>query len=287
MKKLFIYFFVLFTLASCNSEYQRLLKSANYEEKRVKAIELYNNKKYSKAIPLFEELITVFRGTSKAEEIYYYFSKSYFGNKEYLLANYHLSQFVVSYPTSPYAEEAAFLSAYCHYLSSPRVELEQTSTSGAINELQYFVNRYPKSSKVDTCNKLIDELRFKLEEKAYKNAYLYYNMDYYNSASVLFNQLLKDFPDTKRRPELYFMIVKSGYLYAANSVKKKKKERFLAAKENYIKFADVLWRSKYAKEAEDIYNKINKSLEVLNDPTNDNDDLPKERKSKKVKKEFE
>ncbi len=285
MKQLFIYFFVLFTLAGCSSDYQRLLKSANYEEKRVKAIELYNNKKYSKAIPLFEELITVFRGTSKAEEIYYYFAKSYFGNKEYLLANYHLSQFVVSYPTSPHAEESAFLSAYCHYLNSPRVELEQTSTSSAINELQYFVNKYPKSTKIDTCNKLVEELRLKLENKAYRNAYLYYNMDYFNSASVLFNQLLKDFPDTKRRPELYFMIVKSGYLYANNSVRKKKKERFISAKENYIKFAEVLWRSKYAKEAEDIYNKITKSLQIIE--SGGEMATIKEKRDKKIKTEFE
>src|SRR5690606_19541175 len=121
-----------------------------------------------------------------------------------------------SYPTSPYAEECTFLSAYCQYLSSPRVDLDQTSTYNAIDELQYFVNRYPRSTKIDTCNKLIDELRLKLETKAYNNAYLFYNMEYYNSASVLFAQLLRDFPDTKRRPELYYMIVKSGYLYANN-----------------------------------------------------------------------
>jgi outer membrane protein assembly factor BamD len=245
------------------SEYQKLVKSSDYALKYEKAKEYYNKKKYSKALTLFEELLTIYRGTSKAEEIYYYYAYSHYGVGDYILANHFFSTYASIYPMSNRVEECEFMAAYCHYLDSPRDALDQSNTLLAISELQSFVNRYPQSSRVARCNELIDELRKKLENKAYRNAMQYYSMEKYNSASVAFANVLKEFPDTDRRFEIYYMIIKSNYMYGKLSVRTKKKERLQLAKDNYIKFADKLASSKYAKLAEDIYQKVENELKLL------------------------
>ena len=41
-----------------------------------KAVELFENGEFVKAFPLFDELLLLYRGTDKAEHIYYYYSLS-------------------------------------------------------------------------------------------------------------------------------------------------------------------------------------------------------------------
>ena len=61
---------LIFTAVAC-SKYQKVLKSNDYELKYVKAKEYYNKNDYFRALPLFEELVNVFKGTDRAENLYY------------------------------------------------------------------------------------------------------------------------------------------------------------------------------------------------------------------------
>lgn len=260
-KKVALLFFsiALITLASCN-KYNRLLKSSDFELKYTKAVEYYGKKNYVKALPLFEELMTVYRGTAKAEQVSYYYAYCNFGLEDYLLASYHLKNFVKTFPNSEYAEEAQFTSAYCYYLDSPVYSLDQENTIKAINEFQLFVNMYPNSARIKDCNDYIDLLRRKLERKAYENATLYFNIEDYKASMQAFRNLLKDFPDNPYREEANFMILKSNFLLAKNSITEKKQERYKSTIEVYYKFIDNYKDSKYLQEAEFIFESAQKQL---------------------------
>ena len=153
---------VIFSLVSC-SKYQRLLKSSDFEAKYKAAVDYYNKKDYYRSLQLLEELIALYRGTAKGEDVYYYYAKSNYGISDYLTAAYHFETFTKTFPSSPRAEECAYLNAYCYYLDSPVSSLDQDNTMQAIQQFQLFVNHYPQSEKVADCNRLMDELRFKLE----------------------------------------------------------------------------------------------------------------------------
>jgi len=51
-----------------------------------------------------------------------------------------------------------YMNAYCYYLNSPHYKLDQTYTENALAELQNFIDQYPESHKLDTCNLLMDKL---------------------------------------------------------------------------------------------------------------------------------
>jgi outer membrane protein assembly factor BamD len=243
--------FLLF-LAGC-SEYQKALKSPDYKLKRQVALKLYEKGDYKRALPLIEELLTITRGTSEAEKFYYYYAKCHFGIKDYESAQYYFETFLGTFPTSGFAEDAAFMSAYSLYLQSPRYDLDASSTRKAIQELQYFINRYPRSQRVAECNRLMDELRLKLEKKSFRAAQLYFNMEYYVAAILSFKNFLKDFPDSRFEEDAYYYIVKSAYLYALKSVEQKKAERFEEAVKYYHTFAEKFPKSRYANEVNMMY----------------------------------
>jgi len=229
------------------------MKSTDNELKYNEAIKYYNNKKYYQSLQLLEELISIYKGSNRAEEVYYYYCMSYYGTGEYLTAAFHLNNFAKTYPASKHAEEAQFLNAYCYYLDSPIYSLDQKSTLDAIRQFQLFINRYPQSARLEECNRLIDELRLKLETKAYNNARLYYKMNEFRSAAVAFENVIKEFPSTSYKEECLFLSVKASYLFAENSIESKKTDRYKAAVEQYYKLIDAFPQSKYLREAERIF----------------------------------
>jgi len=255
-------FSIMLVFAGC-SKYQRILKSNDFEKKFEVAKAYYDNGKYQKAFPLFEELITVFRGTSKAEDVYYYYAYSNYKLGDFMLAGYHFDNFVRTFPRSDRAEDAQFMNAKCYFLDSSEPSLDQTSTKKAIDELQLFINKYPESPKVDECNDLMDRLRFKLETKAYNGAKLYYRLGEYKAAIFALRNTLAEFPDTRHREEISFMIVRSSYLLADNSIDEKKIERFEQALRECDEFIERYPRASDVKNAESIKEDSKKELEKI------------------------
>ncbi|MEO8151391.1 MAG: outer membrane protein assembly factor BamD [Bacteroidia bacterium] len=243
---------VMFSLVSC-SKYQRLLKSGDYEAKYKAAVDYYNKKDYYRSLQLLEELIALYRGTAKGEDVYYYYAKSNYGIGDYVTAAYHFETFTKTFPSSTRAEECAYLNAYCYYLDSPISSLDQENTMQAIQQFQLFANHYPQSEKVADCNKLMDELRFKLETKEFDNAKLFYNTEDYKSAITALNNVIRDYPGTGYKEECLFLILKSSYLYARKSIDEKKLERYKAVIESYNALKEAFPDTKYLKEANDFY----------------------------------
>jgi outer membrane protein assembly factor BamD len=263
IKYCFLIVGIVFVSASC-SDYQKLVKSNDYELKFTKAVEYYEAEDYFKAQALLEDLRGPTRGTEKAEKVSYYNAYCSYGLGELSLAAYLFKDFVRVYPLSEHAEEVEYLAAYCYYLISPESSLEQDYTKAAINELQYFVEKYPLSDKRLGAEELIDKLQLKLETKAYNNAMLYFTiMDYKAAVSALKN-VLKDYPDTQFREDIMFTILRSSYLLAENSINSKQFERYKSTIDEYYAFVDKFPESKKIKEAEKIFTNSLKFIENKN-----------------------
>ena len=254
LKKIRIHIILVLSLFLANCDgYNKLLKSTNYELKLEKAQQYYKKGNYIKATALFEELIPVYKGTDKAEEIYYYFSYCNYYQGDYGLSQYHFKNYYRSFPAGKHAEECLFMNAYCYYLSSPVYKLDQTDTKNAMAELQNFIDMYPESSRIDSCNKINDVLRGKLEKKERDITNQYFNIGDYKAAIASCNNFLKDFPESRYIDEMIFTTVDSYYLLAINSLESKKLERLNLAMESYLKLVDLYPKSNYAQKAEAIY----------------------------------
>jgi len=260
--RLTLIIFSLLILSGC-SEYNKVLKSTDVEYKYSKAKEYFEEEEYSKALSLFDELGTLFRGSSRSEEVQFYIADCHYHLKDYYFANYYYKNFAKTYPASPRAETAQYRSAYCSYLNSPKSSLDQTETEQALTEFQLFLNRYPNTDLKDSTNAMIDELRLKLEKKSFDNAKLYYLTENYKSATVALKNLIRDFPDSPHREEIEFLIVKSSYLYAVNSIESKKEERLNETIENYHKFVDSFQKSEYISLAESYYANAIRELDKM------------------------
>ncbi len=257
----YIILFILILTASCG-EYEKLLKSTDYELKKTKAKEYYDAKQFVKASELFGQIIPRFRATEEAEELNWLNAQSYYGMKQYDLAGSYFKSLVEQYPYGKYAEEATFLGAVCDYNLSPKAELDQDNTRNSIEGFNLFINRYGVSPKIQEAKDHIKELQERLVEKSYMNAKLYYNMKEYKSAVTALTNSLKQYSDSKYREEMMYLKLNSLYLYAVRSYENKQRERFQATLDDYFSFMEEYPESRYSRDVKKIYEDTAKSLKI-------------------------
>lgn len=239
-KHLVLFLSALMLLQSC-SEFNRAMKATGPESLDLKlqtAEKFYFTESYEKALPILEELLVLTRGTSLSERVSYMHAKTFYGYDDYVLAGYYLANFVKTFPTSRYAEECAFLAAYCYYRNSPQHTLDQTDTEVAMEQLQLFMIRFPETELRDSCNALIDELRDKMEEKDWDGAKQYMHLRRYKAATEAMRAFLGKWPASALREEAMFELFNAQYQLGINSIESKKTERLKAAMAAYRNFAD-------------------------------------------------
>ena len=241
-------FALIFLASACKSTFERTRTSGNAELILNKAFDYYDKKNYQRALTLFELVVNTLRGDARAEKAYYEYAQCHYQTKQYLLAAFYFKNFSNTFTNSPLREEAAFMSAYANYQLSPSFRLDQKSTESAIEEFQIFVNLFPKSEKVGQCNKLIDELRRKLEQKAFGEGQLYYDLRQYQSAVISFDNLLRDYPESPDVERVRYLIAKASYLLAENSILEKKEERYGQSVTRCDDFLEKYPSGKYSKE---------------------------------------
>lgn len=248
---------------SACSESGRLSRSKNIDDREKAALLMYQKKDYEKAVFLFEELLSIYKGTSKAENILYHYAWCKYNLNDNLTAAYYFNEFANQYPTSSRAEHCQFMYGYCYFRDSDPWYLDQSSTRKAIEYLQFYLRSNPGSSRVDSCNLLMGQMRDKLAKKSFEQANLYLKIGYNKSAVESFKHMMDEFPDSKFREEAQFKQFVAASKFAEESVPEKQKKRYLDAISYYRKFADKFPSSAFLKEAETYYIKVNKALDKI------------------------
>lgn len=245
---------ILITISSCTNEFEKARTSNDPKLILSKANSYFKEKDYVSAQTLYELSIQYYRGKEEAEDIFLNLAYTFYHTGEYITANHYFNNFVSTFYNSKKKEEADYMAAFAHYKMSPNYKLDQTFSLKSIESLQNFITKYPESSKLKECNKLIDEMRAKLEKKAFHQGLLYYNLSEYQSAVRSLELLLKDYPGSSFEEQAKHLLVKSSYELADKSIEDKKAERFNETLTYCKKYAEKFKDKKYQKEVKEIQN---------------------------------
>lgn len=263
---------VLFALQSC-SEYQKVLKNEEVKPKYDLAQKYYEEEDYKRANRLFEQIAPKYVGKPQGERVMFFLANTYFQRGDFNMAGYQFERFIKSYPKSDKVPEASFLGAKSYYELSPKYSLDQTDTDKALAKLQTFINTYPDSEFFSEANDMAQELTTKKEKKAFEIAKQYnklgeFNYDMLKSAIASLDNFVSDFPGSIYREEALYIKVEASTNLALNSFESLKPERLQTAKAAYNNLKKQYPETKYAEEADDLLQTIEKELAnsiVLND----------------------
>ena len=278
MKKYIIIALVSGSVLTSCGEYNKVLKSTDYEYKYEAAKSYFGKGQNTKAAAILEELITILKGTDKAEESLYMLGMTYYNQGDFITASHYFSTYYNTYPRGTYTEQARFYSGKALFLDTPEPRLDQSSTYKAIQELQMFMEYFPASNRHQEAQQMIFDLQDKLVMKDYMAARLYYDLGSYTGNSsysttgnnylaciVTAQNALKDYPYTTLREDISILLLRAKYDMAKESVEEKKEERMRDAIDEYYAFKNEFPESKYTKEVENIYKDAKKYVKEINE----------------------
>ena len=132
-----------------------------------------------------------------------------------------------------------------------------------MEELQAFLDYFPKSDKVSIAQAAVFELQDKLVLKELQNATLYYNLgnymgNNYESAVITAQNAIKSYPYSKYKEDLEMLVLRARFKEASESVLEKKLDRFRTVIDEYYSFVNDYPESKMRKEADNIFKIANK-----------------------------
>lgn len=266
MKKgIIILLSAVLVLASCNS-FNKVLSTNNIDYKYEAAKAYYLQGDYSKATQLLEGIITMLKGSDKAEESLILLAKCYYDSKDFDTASQYFKVYYTNYPRGEFAEYARFHSGKSLFMNIAEPELDQSGTYLAIGELQLFMEYFPLSSMRGEAQDMIVKMHDLLVEKDYLSAKLYYDLgdfmayrgNNYLACIVTAQNALKDYPYTGLREELTMLILRARYKMAHHSVEEKKLERYRETIDEYYAFKTEFPDSKYLEEADGYFKEAKK-----------------------------
>lgn len=244
---------VSFGLSSC-TQYTKVQKSMIPDYKYEMAKAYFIEGKYSKAAELLEDVIAFMKGSANGEESLYMLAMSYFNEADYSTAAQYLQTYYNTYPKGLFTEQARYHAVKALYLDTPDPRLDQSSTIRAISEIQVFNEYFPYSAYHREVQDLMYTLYDRLVEKEYRSALLYYNLgnymgNNYQACIITAQNALKDYPYTKFREDLSFLILKAKYTMAKESVKEKMLDRYRDAIDEYYAFRGEFPESEKMRDA--------------------------------------
>lgn len=265
MKKV-AYLLVMMTilLSSCG-EYNNILKSTDYELKYSYAKKYFNAKQYAKSATLLDELVPIFKGTAYAEESLYLLAQSYYGQEDYQTASQYFETYYTTYPKGEFTELSRYYSGYGLYLDSPDPRLDQSQTYKAIEQLQLYLEYYPQSERAAKAQEILFELQEKLAYKELMATRLYFNLGTYmgnnfQSCVITAQNALKNYPYSKHREELMFLIIRAKYELALVSVEEKLQGRYRDVVDEYYNYMNEYPEGNYVKQVQKFYDYASKRI---------------------------
>ena len=265
-KRLYFLLMMMTVLLSSCGEYNKILKSTDYELKYSYAKKYFNAKQYSKSATLLDELVTIFKGTAYAEESLYLLAQSYYGQKDYQTASQYFETYYTTYPKGavygiiPFLFRLWFVSGLS---GSPG--LDQSQTYKAIEQLQLYLEYYPQSERAEEAQNIMFELQEKLAYKELMATRLYFNLGTYmgnnfQSCVITAQNALKNYPYSKYREEFMFLIIRAKYELALVSVEEKLQGRYRDVVDEYYNYMNEYPEGNYVKQVTKFYDYASKRI---------------------------
>ncbi|PDP82445.1 outer membrane protein assembly factor BamD [Prevotella intermedia] len=261
-KNILITFILSLLLTSCAQEYNQVYKSTDHTYKYEYAKECFAKGKYSFAVPLLQDLVTIQKGTDNAQECLYMLAMAEYGLRDYQAASEAFKKYYQTYPNGEYAEMASFYIGQSLYEGTPESRLDQTPTVAAIAAFQDYLDLYPNGKMKGTAQQRLFALQDKLIRKEYLNAKLYYNLgsyfgncgndggNNYEACIITAQNALNDFPYSSLREDFAILVMKGKYELAQMSVEEKKVQRYQDAEDECYGFINEYPDSKERSTAE-------------------------------------
>mgnify|MGYP006116098969 CR=1 FL=1 len=242
-KIVILYAFLLLLIVGCSGQRQLVKDSETYLKK---AINYFEDEKYSKAKGYFENIVNQYSGTEIAIDALYYLASCEYELNDFNNAKQSFKVYNRYSQNMVKLQSARFMICLCMFELTLEHPKDQSATYEALEQFQIFIEEYPGSKYDFDASKKIEELRNKLALKKYEIAKLYIKTNNFDSARIYLDELLGQYYDTDHADDariaysmIYLMTEGVG---AASEYLSDNKQKFVSDSK-YLEAQDIIKNS--------------------------------------------
>ena len=228
---------LLVIFLSCSAQSNDISKSDIYFSK---ALNLFEDSKFSKAKSYFQNIIDQFSGTEIAVDAKYYLAyceyelNDFQNSKQSFMIYKRYSQDILK------IQSARYMICMCMFNLTLDHSKDQSDTYYALEEFQTFIEDYPNSKYQSEVSDKINQLRNKLAQKKINTAKLYLKTEKYDSAEIYLNQIFGEYYDTEFSDDARILKVILFLFRGKNELAEQYLEENKTKFKNQEKFRDAL-----------------------------------------------
>lgn len=225
MKRSFVFLFCLFlliTLSGCSwfswmqdKSMTRSTPQGLYQ----KGSELYQKKKYEKAIVVFQRLKDEYPLEDIAVLAEIGIADAHYSNEAYTEAYLAYDEFINRHPTDENVPYALYQMGMSRYKLTDTIDRDQTETWKAKADFERLISRYPKSPFAVMAEKMLQEVKTKLAENEFYIGEFYFKGKKYNAALKRFEVIARDFPNIGLDYKVKYYIAETKRMLAEEQAK--------------------------------------------------------------------
>jgi len=193
--------------AACSSAPKNEDRTAVCRAKFEKSEERFKKAEYWQIKDDLDEILTTCQGTGYVEQSQFMLAESHFRLEEWIEARGEYSSLVMNFPSSPFAETAAYRKAVSSYKMSYSDSRDETNTLTAIQDFERFEGDHPSSALLDSTRLYLDSLTERQADREFMVARLYWRMNEPQAAAVYLKEFLETYPKSLRWKESALLLV--------------------------------------------------------------------------------
>lgn len=170
-------------------------------EKYDKATKLFHKGKDADAQEKLRDITVSCAGYEYVEDAQYMLAESHYRTEQWMEAETEFGILVENYERSSHLEEARWKMARSSYQQSPSWDRDPGLTEAAIKRYKAYLVDFAQSPHEDSARTDLQTLQEKMALRRFKTAQLYLRMDEPLAATMYFNLLFREFPDSKDVPQ--------------------------------------------------------------------------------------
>lgn len=194
-------------LAACggNQSPAQLAPDALYE----RGMAAYRAGSYGRAAELLDLFLQGSLGDPRSAEARISLARARMQRREYVLAAGDFTRLLNESPPDSLQQPARFGLCEAYHSLSPKPQLDQEYTGGALAYCESVATTYPGTPEAQQAAGWVVEMKTKLAQKTYDTGMFYFKRGAYDAAVIYFNEAVEQFPETSVAPMALLRVVES------------------------------------------------------------------------------
>ena len=169
----------------------------------------FRRERYEDAIAQWKKVKESYKSPELSTRAEIGIADAYFLNKDYIEAAAAYDDFRKLHPSHERAAYALYRQGMSYYNEIHRIDTDQTPVKNALSTFESYLKQYPKGENTTEVAEKIRDCRDRQVQYEIYVGRFYLRTDKYPAAIARFEEALKTFPDSARRDELLYYLVRA------------------------------------------------------------------------------